>query len=194
MVEHSSKLLMMDRIEILWERLHRTLYTFVRRRVSDKSAADDIVQEIFLKMHANLDQLRETNKVEGWIFQIARNAIADYFRRLSRFSGEAPPETPESAPDEDNPTRQLAQWLPVAIASLPDKYREALYLTEIEGLSQKELAERLNISYSGAKSRVQRGREMLREVVLQCCEVATDAYGNVLGYQSRPRKKNCNDC
>lgn len=62
------------------------------------------------------------------------------------------------------------------ISTLPDKYREALMLSDIKGVSQKEIAEQLNISYSGAKSRVQRGREMLKATYEKCCDISTDVY------------------
>lgn len=180
--------------DALWKKLYGPVHGYVLRQVRDRSVADDIVQEIFLKVYAHIDQLHDAVKLDGWLFQIARNAIADYFRQQSR-AGRGIPESsviePSSSPEETNLTQQLAQWLPTAIDFLPDVYRDALYLTEIEGLSQKEVAERLGLSYSGAKSRVQRGREKLKEIVLQCCEVATDRYGNVLGYH--PRRRKCDD-
>ena len=62
-------------------------------------------------------------------------------------------------------------------------------MADIEGLSMKEVAEELNISVSGAKSRVQRGRKMIKEIILKCCEVNTDKYGNIVDYEPH----NCNN-
>jgi len=73
------------------------------------------------------------------------------------------------------------------IKTLPDKYRDALEMSEINGVSHKEIAEELNISYSGAKSRVQRGREKLKEVLLHCCEIKADKYGNIIEYHERDK-------
>jgi RNA polymerase sigma-70 factor (ECF subfamily) len=78
------------------------------------------------------------------------------------------------------------------IHSLPGPYREAILLTELEGLSQVELARRLNISVSGAKSRVQRGRQQLKEMLLDCCEFETDRRGRVYG--CTPRGEPCAEC
>ena len=92
--------------------------------------------------------------------------------------------------------RRKARYQPIGFELLPEKYRQAVYLTDIVGLSQKELAKSLGISYSGAKSRVQRGREKLKEIILQCCEVQADGYGNILGYHPRnpePKKEECCD-
>ena len=79
----------------------------------------------------------------------------------------------------------LSGCIPAFLDSLPEKYREALFEVEINGLSQLELAKKLDISYSGAKSRVQRGREKLREALLDCCDIAADKYGNILEYSPR---------
>ena len=73
------------------------------------------------------------------------------------------------------------------INKLPDNYREAILLTEFQDISQKELAEKLNITYSGAKSRVQRGKEKLKEMILGCCAFQSDKYGNL----SESENKDC---
>jgi RNA polymerase sigma-70 factor (ECF subfamily) len=75
------------------------------------------------------------------------------------------------------------------IDTLPPPDREALTLTELEGLSQREAAERLGMSYSGLKSRVQRGRAKLRAVLDRCCEVELDPRGAVITF--RPRGNGC---
>jgi RNA polymerase sigma-70 factor, ECF subfamily len=187
--------------EAIWKNVQGRLRAFVRSKVRDEAAAEDILQDIFIKMYQNLHQLREEQRVEYWLFRIAQHTVADYFRQQQ--SWQAPLVLEEEGSSEAEAqsralNEEVAQWLPFMLEVLPEKYRQALYLTEIEGLSQKELAERLQISYSGAKSRVQRGREKLRETVLQCCEVATDKYGNVLGYQQRQQveeqEKEACDC
>ncbi len=176
-------------VEILWNNLYGPLRKFILSRVRQESVADDLIQEVFLKIQLNINRLRNPEKINQWLFQIARNAINDHFRQNKRVAegGYLTAETEEQ--DAENLNLRLAAWLPDAIELLPEKYRQALYLTEIEGLSQKELAARLGISYSGAKSRVQRGREKLKDVILQCCEVQADGYGNILSYQPRVIKK-----
>ena len=72
-----------------------------------------------------------------------------------------------------------------AVAGLPEPYREALLLTEYEGLTQQQLAERVGISLSGAKSRVQRGREKLKQILLDCCHVELDRRGGIIDYQGQ---------
>lgn len=178
--------------EAIWIKVQARLKAYIRSKVQDEATADDLLQEVFLRMHHKLHQLNEVEKAEYWLFRIAQNTVHDHYRRQRSRKAVLP--APEAEPGEEETesgalTEEVSQWLPAMLELLPEKYREALYLTDIEGLTQRELAGKLGISYSGAKSRVQRGREKLREIVLLCCEVATDRYGNVLGYQPRfPRK------
>ena len=83
-------------------------------------------------------------------------------------------------------------WLEPMIGELPEKYRDALLLTDIKGLTQKELSEKLDISVSGAKSRVQRGREQLRENLLKCCHLEFNGTGKIVEY--RPKAGKCKTC
>jgi RNA polymerase sigma-70 factor (ECF subfamily) len=126
--------------ENLWETFHTGLKHFILQRIPDEQSADDVLQETFLKIHTRIATLRDEEKLQSWMYQIARNAIADY-------------------------------------------YREALILTEYKGLNQRELAERLGLSFSGAKSRVQREREKLKTMLLDCCHFEFDRLGKIIDYQ-----------
>lgn len=173
-------------IERIWEDIHDELYAFVRSRLPDEAAAKDVTQDVFLTLQTKLPQLRNRDKVGSWLFQIARHAVADHYRREQRKGGVGLPESIE-APTlaTDDRTEEFARCIPAMLELLPPIYREALRLTEIEGLSQKELAERLGIPYPTAKSRVQRGKDQLKTILLQCCRISTDVYGNVLDYEKR---------
>ena len=69
------------------------------------------------------------------------------------------------------------------VAALPAIYRDALRLTEYDGLTQKELAQRLGLTVSGAKSRVQRARQLLRQTLLECCHFELDQRNAIISYQ-----------
>ena len=144
----------------MWNEISSELRNFVYRKVKDRDAANDIVQDVFIKVQAKIPQLRETEKIAGWIFQITRHTITDYFRAKTKTLTPSELEWDNEAHDFND---CVAFCLNKLMYTLPEKYREAVVLTEIENLSQTELAERLGISYSGAKSRVQRGRQMLKE-------------------------------
>lgn len=175
--------------EELFRSLSSRLKLFILQCVSDKSAADDILQNVFLKIHSRVDTLRDETKLESWIFQIARNAIADHYR--SRFSSHEAHEAkePAEAPAEENAMERFSAGVRDMIDQLPDHYREALLLIEFEGLSQQGLADRLGLSLSGAKSRVQRARQLLKDLLMECCHIEFDRYGTILDYH--PRECSC---
>ena len=162
------------------------LRRFLGRRLSDPATVEDVLQETYLRIHRRADSLREPGRLPGWVFQIAHNALVDHYRR-QRETVELTDAVPVSAePDDENEAqRALARSMRDLLACLPEKYRQALLLTEFEGLTQAALAERLGLSLSGAKSRVQRAREKLREALLDCCHVELDRLGQVLHYEPR---------
>lgn len=168
--------------EQAWEAFHAPLLQFIRRRVADEATAEDLLQDVFLKIHQQGAHLRDARHLESWIYQITRNLIIDYYR--SRKHHEAPldeVDLPEELPDDDI-ISALLPCVRAMVLSLPDQDRQALILTEYQGLTQKELGERLGISFSGAKSRVQRAREKLKQALLACCHFELDRRGHILDY------------
>lgn len=177
----------------IWEELNIPLRKFIIKRVH-QSDAEDILQSVFYKIHTNIDQIRNQQKIHAWVYQIAHNAIVDYYRNRAvtvEFSMEnADTTTPNSI--DSHITSEVADCLKAMIEFLPEKYKEALLLTEFENLTQKELSERLGLSISGAKSRVQRARKKLQEVLLDCCHIEFDRSGNIADY--RHKKSSCKYC
>ena len=161
----------------------KDLRRFLRSRLSDPAAVDDVLQETYLRIHRNSDSLRESNRLQSWVYQIARNTLVDFYRRQRENVELTESLAMPDESDEDNlAARELAQSMRRMIGCLPEKYQQALLLTEFEGLKQHELAEHLGLSLSGAKSRVQRAREKLKEALLDCCHVELDRRGKVLSY------------
>jgi RNA polymerase sigma-70 factor, ECF subfamily len=173
--------------ERVWETFHAPLQQFIRRRVSDDATAEDLLQDVFLNIHQHVDTLRDVKKLESWIYQVTRNAIIDYYRSIRKTTTLEEPEAlqlTEDLPDEDV-ISELFPSVRAMVMSLPAQDRQALILTEYQGLTQKELAERLGLSVSGAKSRVQRARAKLKQQLLACCHFELDRRGHVIDYQPR---------
>jgi RNA polymerase sigma-70 factor (ECF subfamily) len=188
----------MDRpsTEAIWTDLSADLRRFIRRRVADDHTADDLLQETFVRVHRHLPTLADTDRVAAWVYRIARNVVLDHFRSersVAEPLGDADPAEPADDPLDEVRCRACG-WLDEMVASLPDGYREAVRLSEIEGLSQQVVADRLGLSLSGAKSRVQRGRQMLRGVLDGCCAFSLDARGNVIDYDPKPDRTVCRAC
>lgn len=172
--------------EDLWETLHDQLLGFIHARVPDEAIAEDILQDVFLKIHARIDTLRDQDRLQSWVWQIVRNALSDHYRTL-RPMAELPREMAapnEATDDDDGAAQRLRPSVRAMVAALPGPYREALMMTEYQGLTQQELARRTGISLSGAKSRVQRGREKLKALLLECCHFELDRRGGIINYRS----------
>lgn len=171
--------------ETLWKEFSDHVRAFIRSKVSDDGTAEDIVQDIFMRIHQGLDGLKHEERLQSCVFGIARRALADYYRQKNRDREEPEESVPEIAGpevDEDLPAladyegshsahEEVLSWLVPMVDKLPEKYRIPLEMADVKGKSQQEVADELGLSLSGAKSRVQRGREKLGEVLAACCEV-----------------------
>lgn len=188
-----------DQSLALLPRLRRNVRAYIGSRVTDDHLADDLTQEVLRRALGQLHTLRNPLLLEPWILRIARNILIDHLRSPQR--REVPllsePEDSEGparfadllAREEDQLRAQLHAYLRAVVAGLPQIHREALELTEWEGLSQVELARQLGVSVSTAKSRVQRGRQELRRQLERCCQFEADCYGRVVDVRRRPAKK-----
>jgi RNA polymerase sigma-70 factor (ECF subfamily) len=171
-------------IEPIWRDYHNKLHGFILGKVGDRSTAEDILQDVFLKILSRIDTLKDDTKIQSWIYRITRNAIIDYYR-----SKKIPSELPESlaAPEtaqNETVKQEISGWLLPMIDNLPEHYRDALIMSEIEGKPQKEVAEKHGLSLSGAKTRIQRGRAKVKDLLTQCCTFEFDRQGRVIDYRS----------
>jgi RNA polymerase sigma-70 factor, ECF subfamily len=185
-----------QRTEDVWHALSDDLLAFLRRRLPNDADAEDLLQETFLRVHDRLATLRNGERLTSWTYQIARNLVTDYFRgkgrsvdRCTDISVDMQPELIEA--DVENLNRQVGGWLTAEIGQLPETYQAAVERFEIRGMSQQHIADELGISLSAAKSRIQRGRELLLRTVNECCRFERDSRGNILDFQQHG---NCQSC
>lgn len=183
-----------------WRDLEARLRPFIARRVRGEANVD-VVQDVFLRMQRGLSDLRDEDRFGAWVYQVARSAITDHHRRAARHplaDGERAVGCRERAAEQDDDDasveQELASYVAPFVAMLPTPYREALTLTELEGLTQKQAADMLGVSLSGMKSRVQRGRTQLRTALEECCHIALDARGRVTACEPRPDGKMPDSC
>lgn len=175
----------------VWRALRADLLRFVEKRVRDTTLAEDVVHDVLLKAYAHRADLKEPAKLRPWLYQITRNTLADHFR-AQRPTEALPPDLMDPGGLEvRNAGMELAQCLRPLLAGLAAADRSALTRAEFEGMTQREIASKDGISLSGAKSRVQRARNRLREAVLQCCRVEIDQRGGVMSYAAQ---RGCDGC
>lgn len=181
----------MKNIEIIWSENNKELKRFILSKIKNKDTGNDILQDVFLKLHSKIDTLKNEEKIKSWLYQITRNTITDHFRK-QKFNVDADSIDIPIEAEASKANEQFANCMQPHINKLPSKYKEALTKTEFQNYSQLQLAKELNISYSGAKSRVQRAKELLKQYFMECCDISTDKYGNVLNFEAKHECKLCN--
>lgn len=168
-------------IEVIWRDFHQELKSFVVSKVGNTYDAEDIIQNAFLKIIQHQTKVQSAENLRQYIYGIVRNATMDHFRTKKIVGVEVDEQIAFTEEDETSLNTKIAECCIMPfIHKLPEKYKEALLIIEFQDVSQKELAEKLNLSHSGLKSRVQRGREKLKQLLVDCCAYKSDRYGNII--------------
>lgn len=167
-----------------WHNHERELLNWLTRQVADRDAAKDLLHDLFLKAVRQGDRFCCLENARAWLFDVARNAVADQSRRRREIV-----EVPVDLVAEEvelRPVDSLASCLPRVLGELSPEDREAITLCDLEGMSQADFAARIGLSLSAAKSRVQRARKRLKNQLTTACQVEHDASGHVCGFIPRP--------
>ena len=166
--------------EIAWNQFAEGLRRYFQRRIADRHAAEDLVQESFLRIHRGLASLADDQRLASWVYRIAQNVLNDYLRRRQRQpvmeerTGEPVPREGSNEPEGE---RIVAACIASMIDELPDADREVLELIEMRGYTQPQVGEHLGLSTPGAKSRIQRARARLKQAFDDCCAIEFDRRG-----------------
>lgn len=153
-----------------WEDHKKQLKHYINGQIDEPDIAEDILQEVYIKASVNLQQLKVKGSLKSWLYRITRNTIMDYYRKHKNFEELSDDIAVEIKDPVEENHKAISNCIKPLLQELPDKYRIPLELAELEGISQKEIAIKLGLSLSGAKSRVQRGRQKLHEIMLACCD------------------------
>lgn len=175
----------------VYNSLRDRIHTYVSRQVSDQQFVDDLVQDIFLTVHAHIHELDEKEKPDAWIFRIARNRVIDYYRSRKMLLSPDSEIPAASASDKKEILQEFTDDIYEMIQRLPPQYREVIELTELKGMTQADAAQQLGLSLAAVKSRVLRGRQKLRDILLECCHFEFSRHGEVLDFTPRKYCKRC---
>ncbi len=172
-------------IEESWKRFHQQLLAFIRQRVDQEHDAEDILSVVFLRLLQKGDDI--TN-LRAWLYRSTRNAIIDYYRTKKQ---QEPIEQHESFAE---PSREEDEYMACCIQQLvqflPERDRLALVAIS-EGQSQEFYAAEQGLSSSGARSRIQRARQRVREAFVQYCRPERDVCGSII--RVNPIGLDCSD-
>jgi RNA polymerase sigma-70 factor (ECF subfamily) len=168
-----------------WEKHETELWRFLRHRTGSDAEADDLLQEVFLRVLRQPNGLCGIDNRRAWLFHAARNLLIDRLR-LSKEQVQLPADLAADEDEAPPAVDGLSQCLPRALAELSPQDREAITLCDIQGMTQQDFARHLNLSLPAAKSRVQRARVRLKAHLTLACQVKFDAVGHVEGFVPRP--------
>ncbi|WP_019612859.1 RNA polymerase sigma factor SigZ [Psychromonas ossibalaenae] len=178
-------------IEKICSEYQTSLKAFLHKNISNSDDVDDLLQEILIKTYHNLTTVHDSNKIKSWLFQVANNTIIDFYRQRGK-GAELSQDKLWYSDTEENVLQQLSMCVVPFINELPREDAALLTAVEIDGISQKEYAEKIGMKYSTLKSRVQKSRKILHSLFNECCEFSIDNQGRVMNFQAR--KKKCSSC
>ena len=175
-------------VTTIYKEFHSDLLRYVRSKVRLKEDAEDILQNVFVKISSSVNKLTEDVRIKNWLFTVTRNTIIDYYRANANKKKVAIEDEVEQQlldADDPDPTKGLDQCMNSMIGLLPEEYRSIIIDSEIKGIKQKDLAEKYGIAYPSMRSRIQRGRERLKQLFYNCCHIETDKRGNIIEAKGR---------
>ena len=182
------------RVDKLWKKFHARLLAFVSGKVKNKEDAEDLLQDVFLKISKKIDQIEDEDRLAAWMYQITRNAVIDCYRTCYRvqttpFDAGLMDEEVLQGTGQDNLNSDIQEYMKSCITLLPDSQQAVIRMHEYQGLTHIEIAKRLGISPNTSKSRLMRARLKLQDHIEQCCRLEQDQYGNIINIQPKAKAK-----
>lgn len=162
----------------VWTKYAGDLRNFILSKVKNTEITEDILQDTFIKIHTKLHTLKDITKLKPWIFSIARNSTMDHFKSANQ-SFEFTNSDTETYIEENTHTEE--DCLRGILQNLPKKYRDPLFLSDIKGLKQQEVATYLNQSLPTTKSQIQRARKLIAQGFMDCCGYVLNEEGKLVG-------------
>ena len=164
----------------LWKSFRSELLGYVKSKVNNVVLAEDLVQDVFLKIHLKSDELSEKENIKSWLYTITKNTIIDFYRKKKIPQNELNDIFAADEKEEEEEILRFTKCLLPFIQKLPEQDKDAILKTDLGNLSQKEYAEQVNLSYTAIKSRVQRARKKLNTSFQNCCKLQFDENGKLL--------------
>jgi len=163
--------------------LYKSLFLFIKKRVNNQEDAEDLTQEVFYKLSKS--KTESVDDIKSWLFTIAKNTITDYYRKKKIYTEELNHKLAQSENEDKATANELSECIRVFIGMLPKDYRSIITLSELERVSQKEIAERLNVNYATVRSKIQRGRKKVKDLFSEYCVVTQGGKGSIIDCMPR---------
>jgi RNA polymerase sigma-70 factor (ECF subfamily) len=187
------------RPEEIWAIYGPKIKSYIIKHVPDKYEAEDILQEVAIRIQKNANKIKNITNVEAWLYRIAYNLIVDYYRGANKYLliEDINEISVPAIPEYWNYNKETVECLLKLVEYLPEKYKEAIIESDYKGEKQSILGQKWGLSYSGSKTRIQRARKKLKAVLLSCCDVKSDNAGNIIDFHNKDNvrtKFSCGKC
>jgi len=173
----------------VWNQYHLDIKNFIFSKVKDEQVSNDILQDTFLKIHTKLSTIKNPDKIKSWVFSIANNTVYDYFRRNNIVLDYNENKDNIDALPSEHDEKDCLYGI---IKSLPKKYRDPIFLSDIKGMKHSEIATQLHLNLSTIKSQIQRARKLIKTGYIECCDFKINEKGFLVG--EIKDKKDCKIC
>lgn len=177
---------------------YQPILKFISTKVQNDEDAEDLTQEVFIKLLRSTEKGISINNPQNWLFNIAKNSVIDYYRKKKIILEDINDNNNHDLKCEENELRlseeqqlHIKTYLRTVIQNLPEDYRKLIEMSEFQGLSQKEIAEELGMNYTTVRSKIQRGRQKIKKTISDCCEIIQGGKGSIIGYKPT-KNKHCN--
>lgn len=175
------------------QKYYTIIKAFVNKQIQNKEDRDDIVQNVFMKIHEKINTIKDEEKIKSWVYKTAQNSIFDYYRSKNNITNiDFENFENNDFKEIDNPIKPMEACLNPFINKLPLIYKQAIELSEIQGLKLQTIADQLNTSLSTIKSRVQRAKTLIKKSYIDCCSFSIDEHGHLKGEHKDP--STCTKC
>ena len=178
-------------LDEIWPSYRSSIKALLHSKVSDPDDVDDLLQEVLIKTHSNIGNLRKEESMKSWLFQITARTTIDYYRKKSRIH-EIEAENLWFGESERNIKADISPCVEPFLKTLPEKIANLLRAIDLQGIPQKSYAQELGISYSTLKSQVQKARSELKDLYEDCCDYSVDTQGNLVDFEQKSKK--CTKC
>lgn len=169
-------------VPALWQEHKNELRNFILKRVKDHDLANDILQEVLMKVYNFCISKSGVRNIRSWLFQIAQNTITDHHRKHTKFT-DLDKITVLENEDQNSAFSEATNYILPMLDFLPKEYAIPLKLADIDNMKQAEIAQKLNLGLSATKSRIQRARQLLKAEFITCCNFETDKQGNLISFK-----------
>jgi len=170
-----------------WKKLNKKLLLCIKKRIKNKEDAEDILQDVYVKLHKNINYLNDEKKIISWVDTITQNTINDYYKKTCRRKNINFEEYYKNLTQEEKNylNDEILISIKKIISELPKNSKEIIELYVFKKLSHKEICKKLEIKENTSKSRLKRAREKLKNKLNKCCIFQTDKFGNILNYEKK---------